>query len=352
MAIRNSTVTINGHGYEASTGQIIDALKTANSKTAKVIDGFISRPAKSAKSSSSQRPIRKQIKSGEFHQRTQKGLTLMRGGLRRPSINRGQDISKPAAGPNADTQLRAKSHKRHQSVSRFGNPIRSAGQPKAISGEIVKRQPVAGAAAAAAEPLPSMISSVSHQKLERLLDEALARADAHKQALRYHAARHFWQKRWFNGPTRWLAAGGVVVALLIIGLVAWQRIPQLSIKLAGIKAHVSATVPSYKPDGFSLASPAKAQSGAVQVLYKSSSDPTQSYQVTQAASGFTSSSLSQNVVPKGTSVQTSQVEGNTVYIYGPHNDAAWVNNGILYKIKDNANLSSDQVLKIVGGINP
>jgi hypothetical protein len=45
------------------------------------------------------------------------------------------------------------------------------------------------------------------------------------------------------------------------------------------------------------------------------------------------------------------VAGNTVYIYGARNDAAWVNNGVLYTIKDYAGLTSDQIIKIVQGLN-
>jgi hypothetical protein len=340
--MRNSSV-IDGRRYDASTGQIIEALRSANTKTAKVIDGFVSRPAKNA----AERP---QMKSAHIHSHPQKGRTLRREGLKKPAGSH-NDISKPTSHTKLDTQLRAKAARMHHRVSRFGNPIRStAAQPPAVSGEYVKRPEAK--AQAVPEAMPSMVTSVSHQKLERLLDEALARADAHKQALKYHAARHFWQKRWFNGPGRWLAFGGALVLVLIVLFVAWQKIPALSMKVAGLKAHVSATVPAYKPDGFTMASPARAEDNAVKVTYKSSAQPQQKYEVTQSASSLTSTSLSQSVVPKGTSVQTSQVAGNTIYIYGPHNDAAWVNNGVLYKIKDNAGLSSDQLIKIAGSINP
>jgi hypothetical protein len=126
----------------------------------------------------------------------------------------------------------------------------------------------------------------------------------------------------------------------------------LSVKIAGLRAHLSLAVPSYKPDGYEMASPAKVSSGAVTISYKSAANPSQSYDITQTQSELTSTSVAQNVVPKGAPVQTSQVEGNTVYIFGANNNAAWVNNGILYTIKDKANLSSDELLSIVKGINP
>jgi hypothetical protein len=197
-----------------------------------------------------------------------------------------------------------------------------------------------------------MVTSASHQKLERMLDLALTRADAHKQALRYHAARHFWQRPSFLGRRTWLKLSLIVIVLVAgAGFAAWQKFPQLSIKLAASRAHISASVPSYKPEGYSLAAPAQAIDGKVLIKYKALSDASQSYDISQAPSDMTSTSLANILAPGGTQMQTSQVGGNTVYIYGPKNDAAWVNNGILYKLNDRANLSSDEIINIVKGLN-
>lgn len=279
----------------------------------------------------------------------------MRGGLKKPE-GRTHDLAHGSALPRIGTQLRAKTIHRHSRVEHFGNPLKSGGShaSQVVSGEIVGRGAVVStsSASAMAAPLPSMIASASHQKLERLLDEALAKADSHRQALRYHAARHFWQRRWFNGPAGW-AVGGVVL-LVIIGAFSysWRSIPQLSMKIAGMRAHVATVIPAYKPDGYRIAGPAKAINGAVVVQYKSASDQSKTYDITEQPSAFTSSMVSQNVVPKGSPVQTSQVEGNTVYIYGSSNDASWVNNGVLYTIKNRSSLGSDQLIQIVSGLNP
>jgi len=291
------------------------------------------------------------MRSEAVHRRAEKTRTLMRGGLKKP-YGMAMDMGRSSAKPRIGTQLRAKTIRRHTQVEHFGNPIRSSGgrAAEAASGEIISRGQAVPAAAAA--PLPSMIASASHQKLERLLDEALSKADAHKQALRYQAARHFWQRRWFTGPVRWMTAAGGT--LLIAGSIfyAWRTVPQLSMKFAGLRAHVAAAVPTYKPDGYKIAGPAKAVSGAVVIQYKSASDLSKTYAITEQPSAFTSTMVSQNVVPKGAPVQTSQVEGNTVYIYGSSNDAAWVNNGVLYRIKNNSSLGSDQLINIVSGLNP
>jgi hypothetical protein len=337
---------------KATTGQIISAFKSANQNTSQVIDGFVSRPPKNKPAEHSQRP---RMKSEAVHKRAEKTHALMRGGLKKPH-GKLMDMGRSSAMPRIGTQLRAKTIRRHTQVEHFGNPIRSSGSHRveAASGEVISRGPAApaGTASAAAAPLPSMIASASHQKLERLLDEALSKADAHKQALRYQAARHFWQRRWFSGPVRWMT--GAAAALIIAGSLfyAWRTVPQLSMKFAGLRAHVAAAVPSYRPDGYRIAGPAKAVSGAVVIKYKSASDLNKTYAITEQPSAFTSTMVSQNVVPKGAPVQTSQVEGNTVYIYGSSNDAAWVNNGVLYRIKNNSSLGSDQLIDIVSGLNP
>lgn len=350
MGTYNSTVLINGKHNDVATGQIINAIRTANLKTNRVIDGFVSRPLKS-----DDKPAHKggSMKSTEVHKRPQRPRTLMRGGLKKPPPSIKNDISQRSSQPKITTQLRAKAISRHGMVERFGNPIKSYGAHStvaALSGELVESARLEKSSVAA--PLPSTLSSVSHQKLERLLDEAFAKADAHKEALRYQAARHFWQKRDLSGRAKWLATSAATVLIIAGVFLAWRDLPQLSVKIAGMRAHVAAAVPSYKPDGFVVASPAKAEAGTVTLKYKSAANDNQTYQIDQAPSHLTSTAISQNVIPKGTPVQTSQVDGNMVYIYGSSNDAAWVNNGVLYTIKDKADLSSDQLIKIVAGLNP
>ncbi len=125
----------------------------------------------------------------------------------------------------------------------------------------------------------------------------------------------------------------------------------MSVKLAAFRAHISASVPAYKPSGYALTSPATAKDGAVLLKYTSATDNSQGFDIAQKSSNMTSVSLAQTIVPAGAQVQTSQVGGNTVYIYGQNNDAAWVNNGVLYTISDHAKLSSDEIIKIVQGLN-
>ncbi len=291
-----------------------------------------------------------------LHKRTQKASTLMRGALTKPSGDISPKINRLNPGHNPQREYRAKVTPVHGKVDHFGAPAPKklphvSVSPKVITGEVINRSGGQNSATSAVA-LPSMIASVSHQKLERMLDEALTRADAHKQALRYQAARHFWQKPGFLGKRAGLKlVAGALSLLLIAGVIAWQKFPQLSVKMAAARAHITASVPSYKPAGFALAAPATAQNGAVLLKYAAGDGSAQSYDIAQKQSNMANASLAQTVVPRGAQVQTSQVAGNTVYIYGRNNDAAWVNNGVLYTLKDHAGLNSDEIIKIVQGIN-
>ena len=261
---------------------------------------------------------------------------------------------------NPQREIRAKTATKHTSVDHFGNPstTHSSSKPQVVHGEVIRRHSghsnlSAGAASTStAVALPSMVASASHQKLERMLDEALTKADAHKQAMRYHAARHFWQRPGFMGRRASLKITLILIVVLgAAGLLAWQKVPQVSIRVAAARAHVNASIPVYKPSGYSLITPASVNAGAVLLKYKDSADDTQSYSIAQKPSNMASLSLAQTIVPHGAQVQTTQVSGNTVYIYGASNNAAWVNNGILYTISDHARLSSDEIIKIVQGLN-
>ncbi|MBX4201350.1 DUF4367 domain-containing protein [Candidatus Saccharibacteria bacterium] len=344
----------------------ISISKNANSTRAQVIDGFVKGPAQPAarKQPASPPPQKSgtdrinKTPAHQLHKRTDKTHTLMRGSLKKPVAHLTSKIQKVTPGLSPQRAARAKSTAKHSQVKRFGYPGEGTNSgPQVVQGEVVPRNihhhaaPVPKASSSAIA-LPSMVTSASHQKLERLLDEALTKANSHKQALRYQAARHFWQKPGFLGRRAGLKIGVcAVILLLLIGFVAWQKLPQFSVKVASNQANVDATVPSYSPEGYGFAGPASAQNSAVVIKYKNSGQASQSYDISQKESNMTSNSLAHTIIPPGSQVQTSQVGGNTIYVYGAKNDAAWVNNGVLHTISNNANLSTDEILKIVQGLN-
>lgn len=378
LVARNaSIIEINGNRYDAVSGQLIGAVKrvAAQVKTPAggVVDGLVRRPALSITSSGSKllqtgikaqtpvnRAARQSIGQGALsvRQRVQRSQTLMRGAVKRPqAADRKTAISRFHKARTADINpiraSHAKTINKNAKVQHFGKSLASISpiRPK----RVLSTQKTARAAAnisnpslqSVAPPLPSMVTSVSHQHLERLLDHALTQADTHKQALK---SRTKGWRRIALAP-KWLSVGASSLALLLLaGFFAWQNIPQVSMRLAATKAHVSASVPAYTPSGYSYAGPISAANNQVKISYKASANPQSSFAITQQASNWDSSSVAANAVPASSQVQTSQVNGTTVYIYGTGNDAKWVNHGVLFTLQDKANLSSDQILKIANGL--
>jgi hypothetical protein len=195
-----------------------------------------------------------------------------------------------------------------------------------------------------------MVTSVSYQNLERMLDEALTRADAHKKPRRGQMHNQSIFQKIKNAP-RWLSFGTVAIILIVlVSYIAMNRVPSVAVKVASTKAHIAAHVPAYVPSGFSFAGPVNYTDGSVSIKFKANDSSNREFTVKQTSSKMSNKSLEDKIVPKDTQVQTSVVNGNTVYIYGQSNDAAWVNNGIQYTIADAANLNSDQLLKIAGSL--
>ena len=145
---------------------------------------------------------------------------------------------------------------------------------------------------------------------------------------------------------RLLSLVGAITALLLLGgYVTYRNIPSISTHIAASQAGVRATFPSYQPSGYRLAEPVSYQSGSVSMKFAANAAP-QSFTLTQSRSDWDSSAVLANYVLPilGRNFATTASRGLT--IYSTNNAAAWVNGGVLYTIKGNATLSSDQVQRI------
>lgn len=339
------------------------------------MDGFMGGSASSGNSSNKTHKIRENtnlLKSPNtstrfkaaaqgVHQRAQRSQTLMRSAVKKPA----QAVSSAA---NTTTRLmqpkarvasvdksrvsRAQAVSQDAKVRRFGHVVKDIPAKPYTAAQSASKSPASAAARTSAnsvlyKPLPSMVTSASQRQLERMLDEALTRADAHKRAFRANA--NIWQKIKF--APRWQSVGATLLAIVLLtAFVAWQKVPQVAMRVAATRAHVNAHIPGYVPSGFSFAGPVHYDQGSVSVNYQANGNTSRTFTLTQKSSNLDSKSLADSVVPKNTQVQTSVVQGTTVYIYGENNDAAWANHGVTYTIHDTANLNSDQLLKIAGSL--
>ena len=288
---------INGNRYDAVSGRLIGAVKRAAYQAIKPtqglsIDGFTRQAAKV--SGHAKRSVH------ELKRRPEHSKTLMRATVKKPVLAKGDDDVK-SPGPLADQARadRARRVPRDSRVQRFGSTT-STHSSDAITGEVIapsSNLPTRSAMAAASTS-PSVMTSASHYKLERLLDYALAHAEAHKQSLKKQRRS---KTKVFGIVPKWL--GVVLVVLLasaIAGFILWQKVPEASLKLASLQSHIPATMPKL-PAGFRVSGSrvendsvvTEASSGSAKLTYiqKLSKEPT--------------SSLAATGTPADASVQTS-----------------------------------------------
>ena len=125
-----------------------------------------------------------------------------------------------------------------------------------------------------------------------------------------------------------LSAGAVAV-LALIGVFGFHS-DTVQFKLAANRSGFAATMPSYQPEGYSVAD-VQVVSGYLNVRYTNPSI-NRTYAVTEKPSYWDSETLLSKITA-GTDSKTYatvQKAGRTVYVYG-RNQAAWVNNGVLYQ---------------------
>jgi hypothetical protein len=289
------------------------------------------------------------------HKRAQRSQTLMRSVVRRPEQSQQAKVAAPKVHPvqtDSKRNTRAQSITKHANVRRFGHVLPKNKPSSIVSDTRLAKpsQPVTTDSRAVVQKrVPSMVTSASHAHLERLLDEALSKADAHKKAINgYLPNRNLWQK--VRTAPKWASLGtAVLIVGLLSGFFAWQNLPAVSMRVAATRAHVSAQVPGYTPSGFSFAGPVNHKEGSVTIKFKANSDSSRNFSLTQANSNLSSKSLADSDVVQN-NPQTFAVNGNTIYVYGPNNDATWVDHGVQYTIRDNANLTSDQLLRIANSL--
>jgi hypothetical protein len=223
-------------------------------------------------------------------------------------------------------------------ISKFG---------ASVVGGVTKKQahlPVAKAAT-----ISQPVSSNQTQIADRIksLEQAVQNGTAHLQKLEKNTVKKagLLSRVGFRNKFANVAAMSFAF-LLLAGFFTYQNIAALEMKVAATKSGVEARMPGYKPSGYGLAGTVKSEPGKVTVGFVSRTDSSKNFTVTQQASNWNSSSLLANhVSTNNRPYQSFQDGGKTIYIYDNSN-ATWVDKGIWYQVEGNAQLSSDQLLRI------
>ena len=136
------------------------------------------------------------------------------------------------------------------------------------------------------------------------------------------------------------------LAVVVMGGYIWvNNFPKMNIRVAAGKAGFEATLPSFVPNGFSIASNIAYAPGQVTIPL-ASANRDQSLNVIERSTSWDAASLLDNFVSRQADEYTSVPgQGLTIYLYG-ENQAAWVNHGIWYTIEGAHHLGRDQLLKL------
>ena len=143
------------------------------------------------------------------------------------------------------------------------------------------------------------------------------------------------------------SVGLSLAGVILLGIYVWQiNYPNLALKVAGSKAGISASMPTYLPSGWKISGDIQANPGNIN--YKlASADGNKSVSVNEVRSDWDSQALAENYLSPNTDKYTAlQSEGLTIYIYN-NNQASWVNHGTWYRIEgQDHGLSRDQIIKM------
>jgi hypothetical protein len=188
-------------------------------------------------------------------------------------------------------------------------------------------------------PLAAPVKLVAKPKTTaELLDHALRHATSHEQ----------------KAPTKRKSRRGLKIAgtaallFLLVGVVVSQQLPSMRLHMASAKAGFHASLPDYKPAGYSMTK-LDSNSGVVATTFDSNSDQ-RAYTITQKTSNWDSQALRDNfVVGHDKNYKTASEAGRTIYMYGDH-DATWVNAGIWYIVQSNGSLTTQQLLDLASSL--
>lgn len=328
------TITINGRTYDAVTGLPITQAVAAHPKTG------APKPAEHrVRAFSDIGPAQNRVLAPHevhaaaqaMHITTQKSQTLYRQALKRPNV---ETVTAPQ-----------RQQERSPLISRYATPHPELNQ-KVEPAKPAPEEPIRPAMVhpTVAKALQSRAPAQTAPQLtgtdlkEQLIKERLAEVGT-------TPPKEQKKRNWLSRQPRLVTVLSSTLALLILGgYLTYITLPSISLRVAASRAGVNASMPDYKPDGYSLDGPITYSPGEVVISYKSNTNAS-GYKLTQKASNWDSQAVLDNFVSKQTdNYLTFQERGITVYTFS--NKAAWVNGGILYTVDGNAALSSDQVLRV------
>lgn len=142
-----------------------------------------------------------------------------------------------------------------------------------------------------------------------------------------------------------LALGcAIIIVLAVVFLVNHSSGSDMQIRVAAMQNGIDARYPSFTPRGYTL-SDITSEDGKITLTFKNSSE-NQKYILVEEKSSWDSNALEKNYVYENLNNYTEiQEQGLTIFV--DSSNAAWVNGGILYKLKvQSGSLTKKQIKAI------
>lgn len=361
-----TVIELNGKRYDANTGRLIDSVTPQPAvKATKTIDGVIAPPRPKAadvqppaagRPAGLRRTAGQSVPSHLRHTKTKKATTLMRHAVKKPAqvvIAVPAAPPKPALADRSQRLVRAVRVEKSHLISRFGSDGSSNTVFIKKEGVVPVVQPVRQLAHEAPKPLPAAPRPAAAPKKDDIFDKAVKRAVSHKQKPVKHKKKRVHHKvaRKIGVKPRTINYGAAVAVVFILtAFIAYQNVPNFAMRVASARSGVAAQMPGYRPAGFGLSGPIQYKPGQITINFAANGDRDRAFRITQRTSNWNSQTLLANHVSnQGEAYQTYQENGRTIYIYDNSN-ATWVDGGIWYQIEGNADLTSDQLLRIAASL--
>lgn len=348
-----NNITIKGNVYDAETGNILDAQRSART------------PAAAA---------------SNFHSGTQKSHTLQRKYIKKqPRVidsvapkrtsaptgvkenSTARSSQRLAAERSTPPQIirRSKRTRRVQDIRRSSNIAHFA---KATTTTKPSVKHPATPETPDIAPTTNQLEQTARQR-QAIIKQQQTRSVLPSQVIKQQAIQEATdkmltrQQRKEVKPTknlslwrRLVSVGSTAIAVLLLGAYfTYINMPALSTRIAASQAGINASYPNYQPSGYSLNGPVAYQQGSV-IMKFAANGSNENFTLAQTRSEWDSSAVLENYIkPKSRDkYTTTAANGLTIYSYGTH--AAWVNAGILYTVDGNAELAPEQIQKIAASL--
>lgn len=342
-----SILTINGKTFDATKGTAIDPRTGKPLPKTRHYGSFDVRP------------------SASVHAGPSRSKTLRRTGLAKPQTAR------PLAARHVRSVTQVPTH---PAVSRFGRPAEAAVSDRHVvhPNEVLSAVNTADAAdrpvmlatqvqnyspaAKIVRPAKQAAASLSHKITEHAVKHAPTRAQKRKGIFKtndvdreYARLTRVWKKISKHVKlTPPVIVSGVILLVLAASVICYLTVPALSLYVAAKSANVEATYPGYIPAGYHFKGPVTYSEGKVTMRFAAAGSDS-AFTIEQNSTYWDSGAVLDNyVLARSQNYLTYSQGGITIYTFG--SQAAWVNAGVLHTIDGNAQLTSDQILRIAGSM--